>query len=100
MKDANEPSRVATPMSIPRICQTAMPQDAAASPSVPVSAAAAAASVARATAAGSAGTPVPPAAGNAASCGSPFIIASLISPGVLGFVGEVAAAPGRPAGWS
>ena len=40
MKNANEPSRVATPMSIPRICQTAMPQDAAASPNVAVSAAA------------------------------------------------------------
>jgi hypothetical protein len=43
MKDANEPSLVATPMSIPCICQAAMPQDAAASPSVAVSAAAIAA---------------------------------------------------------
>ncbi len=43
MKNANEPSLVATPMSIPCICQTAMPQDAAASPSVAVSAAAIAA---------------------------------------------------------
>src|SRR5215831_6122123 len=40
MKDANEPSLVATPMSIPCICHTAMTQDAAASPSVAVSAAA------------------------------------------------------------
>src|SRR5215831_5701584 len=40
IKDANDPSLVATPMSIPCICQTAMPQDAAASPSVAVSAAA------------------------------------------------------------
>src|SRR5215813_4670089 len=40
MKNANEPSLVATPMSIPRICHTAIPQDAAASPSVAVSAAA------------------------------------------------------------
>jgi hypothetical protein len=38
-KDANEPSRVATPMSIPFICRTATTQDAAASPSVAVSAA-------------------------------------------------------------
>ena len=43
MKDANEPSLVATPMSIPCICRTARPQDAAASPSVAVSAAAIAA---------------------------------------------------------
>ena len=40
MKEANEPSLVATPMSMPCICHTAMPQDAAASPSVAVSAAA------------------------------------------------------------
>ena len=33
MKNANEPSLVATPMSIPCICQTATTQDAAASPS-------------------------------------------------------------------
>jgi hypothetical protein len=45
MKDANEPSLVGTPMSIPRICQTAMPQDAAASPSVAVSTAAIAAAL-------------------------------------------------------
>src|SRR5215471_20704155 len=38
MKNANEPSLVATPMSIPCICHTAMPQDAAASPSAAVSA--------------------------------------------------------------
>ena len=42
-KDANEPSRVATPMSIPFICRTATTQDAAASPTVAVSAAAVAA---------------------------------------------------------
>src|SRR6266487_6224293 len=42
-KNANEPSRVATPMSIPFICRTATTQDAAASPSVAVSAAAVAA---------------------------------------------------------
>src|SRR5260370_20358387 len=35
-KNANEPSRVATPMSIPCICRTATIQDAAASPSVAV----------------------------------------------------------------
>jgi len=40
MKNSNEPSLVAAPMSIPCICHTAMPQDAAASPSVAVSAAA------------------------------------------------------------
>jgi hypothetical protein len=40
-KNANEPSRVATPMSIPVICQTETIQHAAASPSVAVSAAAA-----------------------------------------------------------
>jgi hypothetical protein len=39
-KNANEPSRVATPMSIPFICLTATTQDAAARPSVAVSAAA------------------------------------------------------------
>jgi hypothetical protein len=38
-KDANEPSRVATPMSIPLISQTATTHDVAASPSVAVSAA-------------------------------------------------------------
>jgi hypothetical protein len=43
IKPPNEPSRVAVPMSIPFICQTAMTQHAAASPSVPVSAAAVAA---------------------------------------------------------
>src|SRR5260221_14304441 len=42
-KNVNEPSGVATPMSIPFICQTATTQDAAASPSVAVSAVAAAA---------------------------------------------------------
>jgi hypothetical protein len=42
-KDANDSSRVATPMSIPFICRTATTQDAAASPSVAVSAAAVAA---------------------------------------------------------
>src|SRR6266545_3002025 len=42
-KNANEPSPVATPMSIPFICRTATTQDAAASPSVAVSAAAVAA---------------------------------------------------------
>jgi hypothetical protein len=42
-KNANEPSRVATPMSIPFICRTATTQDAAASPSVAVSAPAVAA---------------------------------------------------------
>ena len=41
-KNANEPSRVATPISIPVICQTETTQHAAASPSVTVSAAAAA----------------------------------------------------------
>ena len=40
MENPNEPSRVATPMSIPCICQTATTQDAAASPSVATSAAA------------------------------------------------------------
>src|SRR5215471_5204544 len=49
MNDANEPSLVATPMSIPRICQTEMPQQAAASPSVAVSAAAIAAVLTGAT---------------------------------------------------
>ena len=39
-KNANEPSCVATPMSIPFICWTATTKDAAASPSVAVSAAA------------------------------------------------------------
>jgi hypothetical protein len=43
MKDANEPSLVATPISIPCICQTATTQDAAASPIVAASAAAIAA---------------------------------------------------------
>src|SRR3989442_14115877 len=42
-KTANEPSGVATPVSIPFICRTATTQDAAASPSVAVSAAAVAA---------------------------------------------------------
>src|SRR5262249_62202552 len=42
MKDANEPRLVATPMSIPCICQTATTQDAAASTSVAASAAASA----------------------------------------------------------
>src|SRR5713226_9655173 len=37
-KNWNEPSRVATPMSIPFICRTATTQEAAASPSVDVSA--------------------------------------------------------------
>ena len=37
-KNVKEPSRVATPMSIPFICRTATTQDAAASPSVAVSA--------------------------------------------------------------
>src|SRR6266478_6038024 len=36
-KNANEPSGVATPMSIPFICRTATTQDAAARPSVAVS---------------------------------------------------------------
>ena len=40
MENPNEPSRVATPMSIPCICQTATTQDAAASPSVAASTAA------------------------------------------------------------
>src|SRR5258706_3797703 len=40
IKNANEPSWVATPMSIPFICRTATTQDAAASPNVAVSAAA------------------------------------------------------------
>jgi hypothetical protein len=40
-KDAKEPSRVATPMSIPFICWNAMTQDAATSPSVAISEAAA-----------------------------------------------------------
>jgi hypothetical protein len=44
-KNANEPSGVATPMSIPFICQTATTQNAAASPSVPVRAVAVAAVV-------------------------------------------------------
>ena len=48
MKNPNEPSRVATPMSIPCICQTATTQDAAASPSVATSAAATAAGLAAA----------------------------------------------------
>src|SRR5919108_3703571 len=39
-KNVNEPSRVATPISIPFICRTATSQDAPASPSVAVSAAA------------------------------------------------------------
>src|SRR5215831_13427169 len=43
MKDANEPSLVATSMSIPCICWTATTQDAAASPSVAAKAAAVAA---------------------------------------------------------
>src|SRR5215831_2736525 len=43
MKDANEPSLVATPMSIPCICRTATTQDAAASPSVAANTAAVAA---------------------------------------------------------
>src|SRR5580700_3986166 len=60
MKKANEPSRVATPMSIPCICRTASTQDAAASPSVPVSVAAATAGVARVATAGSAGAPMTP----------------------------------------
>ena len=60
MKNANEPSRVATPMSIPCICRTATTQDAAASPSVPVSAAAVTAGVVRVTTAGSAGEPMTP----------------------------------------
>src|SRR5690242_13201791 len=42
-KNPNEPSRVATPMLIPLICQTATTQDAAASPNVAVSPAAVAA---------------------------------------------------------
>ena len=46
MKDANEPSWVAVPMSIPCICQTATTQDAAASPNVATSAAATAAGLA------------------------------------------------------
>ena len=37
MKNPNEPSSVATPMSIPCICRTATTQAAAASPSVAVS---------------------------------------------------------------
>ena len=41
--DANEPRRVATPMPIPLICQTATAQQAAASPSVAASTAAVAA---------------------------------------------------------
>ena len=49
MKDANEPSLVATPMSIPRICETATTQDVAASPIVAASAAAVAAVLAVAT---------------------------------------------------
>src|SRR3984885_2463052 len=60
MKNANEPSRVVTPISIPCICRTATTQDAAASPSVPVSAAAVTAGVARVTTAGSAGAPMTP----------------------------------------
>src|SRR5689334_11644484 len=40
MKNANEPSLVATPISIPCICHTAMPQHVAAIPSAAVSAAA------------------------------------------------------------
>jgi len=71
-------------MSIPFICQTAMTQHAAASPSVPVSAAVAAAGMARVTTAGSAGTSVSSAAGNAAFCGSTFIVVSMISHSVLG----------------
>jgi hypothetical protein len=39
-KNANEPSSVAAPMSIPFICRTATTQDAAASPRVAASAAA------------------------------------------------------------
>jgi hypothetical protein len=50
-KNASEPSRVATPISIPLICRTATTQDAAASPSVAVSAAAVAAVLARVMAA-------------------------------------------------
>jgi hypothetical protein len=45
MKNANEPSPVATPISMPRICQTATTQDATASPSVANSAAVRAAAV-------------------------------------------------------
>src|SRR6201998_3847328 len=43
MKNANEPSRVAVPISMPCICQTETPQHAAATASVVVSAAAPAA---------------------------------------------------------
>jgi hypothetical protein len=50
MKNPNEPSRVAAPMSIPCICQAATTQDAAASPSVATSAAATAAGLAAAVA--------------------------------------------------
>jgi len=50
-KNANEPSRVWAPMSIPVICRTATTQDAAASPSAAVSAAAVAAVLAPVTAA-------------------------------------------------
>ena len=39
MKNANEPSRVVTPMSMPSICPTATTQAAAASPSVATTAA-------------------------------------------------------------
>jgi len=72
-------------MSIPCIRQTAMAQHAAASPSVPVSVPAVAAGVARVTAPVSAGTPAPRAAGGAAVCGSAFMVASVVSPGVLWF---------------
>src|SRR5262245_56580790 len=78
MKATNEPSCVAGPMSIPVICQTAMTQHAAASPSVPASAAAVTAAVAREKAAGSARTSPPP-AGTGAFWGSAFIIASVVS---------------------
>src|SRR5258707_15876737 len=60
-KDTNEPSGVATPMSIPLICRTATTQDVAASPSVAVSAAAVAAVLVLVTAAGpDAGLVAPP----------------------------------------
>src|SRR5215470_12281676 len=99
MKNPNEPSLVAVPMSIPCICQAATIQLAAASATVAVSAAAVAAGVARATTAGSAGTPVPTAAGTAAFCGSPFIVASLISGVLSGWWGGVSR-PREQAGWS
>src|SRR5215472_4555464 len=85
IKNPNEPSWVAVPMSIPCICQTAITQQAAARPSVPVNAAAVAAGEVCVSTAGSAGASVL-SAGNAAFCGSTSIIASMINLVLLGLV--------------